>query len=76
MGGPDARCTRREEWSRAQGDGVWAKFPGTSRKFKLGAAKGKPQTQTPQKEAQGQGIAPEDPGGSSQVSKRSECPCS
>jgi hypothetical protein len=47
-GGPDARCTRREEWSGARGEGVWAKFPGTSRKFKLGAAKGKPQTQTPQ----------------------------
>jgi hypothetical protein len=47
-GGPDARRTRREERSGARGDGVWAKFPGTSGKFKLGAAKGKPQTQTPQ----------------------------
>jgi hypothetical protein len=76
MGGPDARSTRREERSGARGDGVWAKFLGTSRKFKLGAAKGKPQTQTPQKEVQAQGIAPEDPGGSSQVSEKSEHLCS
>jgi hypothetical protein len=69
MGGPDARHTRREEWSGAQGDGVWAKFLGTSRKFKLGAAKGKPQTQTSQKEAQGQVTAPEDPGGSPKLAR-------
>jgi hypothetical protein len=47
-GGPGTRRTRRVERSGARRDGVWAKFPGTSRKFKLGAAKGKPQTQTPQ----------------------------
>jgi hypothetical protein len=48
-GGPGARHVRREEWSINRGDGVWAKFPGTSGKFKLRATKGKPQTQTPRR---------------------------
>jgi hypothetical protein len=47
-GGPGTQRVRREERSVNRGDGVWAKFLGTSGKFKLGAAKGKPQTQTPQ----------------------------
>jgi hypothetical protein len=60
------------EWStrrRSLGE-----IPGYLREIQAWGSQRQTPNSNPQKEAQGQGTAPEDPGGSSQVSERSERP--